>query len=210
MGKDTAILYMIRHGMTFGNSLSRYIGTTDEPVLDTELARLTALAEKYRETGQLPEQAASLWVSPLLRCRQTAGIFYPDAAQRIVAELRECDFGRFENKNYKEMDGDPEYQAWIDSNGTLPFPGGESVEGFTARTVRGLRQAVEEAQLPHAVEATRLEHLVGHRGAGVDRGEEQAEGAHQRGDQHGPVGVGDPDRAEQEDEYHGKYVLNLQ
>lgn len=146
MGKDTAILYMIRHGMTFGNSLSRYIGTTDEPVLDTEPARLTALAEKYRETGQLPEQAASLWVSPLLRCRQTAGIFYPDAAQRTVAELRECDFGRFENKNYKEMDGDPEYQAWIDSNGTLPFPGGESVEGFTARTVRGLRQAVEEAQ----------------------------------------------------------------
>ena len=26
-------LYMIRHGMTYGNTQGRYIGTTDEPLL---------------------------------------------------------------------------------------------------------------------------------------------------------------------------------
>ena len=38
------------------------------------------------------------------------------------AFLKECDFGLFENKSYEELSDCPEYQAWIDSNGTLPFP----------------------------------------------------------------------------------------
>ena len=138
-------LYVIRHGMTYGNSLARYIGVTDEPLMEGEEVRLRTTAALYRETGQIPDRAEALWVSPLLRCRQTAAVFYPEAEQHCTADLRECHFGKFENRNYREMDGDPDYQAWIDSNATLPFPGGESVEGFTARTVNGFRRAVEEA-----------------------------------------------------------------
>ena len=142
--RDSVNIYLIRHGTTYGNSLARYIGVTDEPLLDGEPERLKGLAAAYRQAGLIPEEAAHIWVSPLMRCRQTASAFYPDAEQHIVSDLRECDFGKFENKNYKEMDGDPDYQKWVDSNATLPFPGGESVEGFTARTVSGLRQAAEE------------------------------------------------------------------
>ena len=43
------------------------------------------------------------------------------------------DFGAFEGKNYLQLQGDKEYQAWIDSNGTLPFPDGESREEFVER-----------------------------------------------------------------------------
>ena len=60
----------------------------------------------------------------------------------VVPELTECDFGRFENRNYLEMTDDAEYQAWIDSNGMLPFPGGESREGFQERTLAGLRKVL--------------------------------------------------------------------
>ena len=29
----------------------------------------------------------------------------------VVEELAECDFGKFENRNYEELSGMPEYQA---------------------------------------------------------------------------------------------------
>lgn len=47
------------------------------------------------------------------------------------------DFGTFEGHDYKELSGDPAYQNWIDSGGTLPFPGGESREEFVRRSVAG-------------------------------------------------------------------------
>lgn len=58
------------------------------------------------------------------------GSFFQEKGFHIIEELSECDFGEFENKNYKELSGNQDYQRWIDSNGTLPFPGGESREAF--------------------------------------------------------------------------------
>ena len=64
-------------------------------------------------------------VSPMRRCIQTARLIYPDKEAVIVEDLRECDFGTFEGKNYRQLSGNTEYQRWIDSNATIPFPGGE-------------------------------------------------------------------------------------
>lgn len=119
-------LYLIRHGMTFGNTLGRYIGTTDEPLTEDGRAALEQLSYPGTEL---------LFASPLLRCRETAGILFPEMKPEIVKGFAECDFGAFENKNYKELDGNGDYQRWIDSNGTLPFPGGESPEAFRKRCV---------------------------------------------------------------------------
>ena len=107
---------LIRHSKTAGNLLERYIGITDEPLCREGIA---LLKEKT-----YPE-ADGLYVSPLKRCRETGKILYPQLTQHVEERLRECDFGEFENKNYKELDGNPRYQAWVDSGGTLPFPGGE-------------------------------------------------------------------------------------
>ena len=89
-------LYLIRHGQTPGNKLQRYIGTTDEP-LSTE-------GKEFLEklTYPMPE---ALYVSPLCRCVETAGILFPGKSFHIIEELSECDFGEFENKNYKELSG---------------------------------------------------------------------------------------------------------
>ena len=88
----------------------------------------------------------ALYVSPLLRCRQTAELLFPGIVQSIVPDFRECDFGSFENKNYRELSGDAAYQAWIDSGGTLPFPGGESRDEFPERCVRAFRGMLAEAE----------------------------------------------------------------
>jgi len=91
------------------------------------------------------------------RCIQTAGLVYDCANPFVIEEWQEIDFGRFEGKNYRELSGNAEYQAWLDSNGELPFPGGESRENFIARNRRGLEKAAKElakrAAAPNAVAA---------------------------------------------------------
>ena len=56
------------------------------------------------------------------------------------------DFGEFEGKNYIELQKNPNYQAWIDSGGTLAFPGGESKAAFLQRCCQALEQALQRQQ----------------------------------------------------------------
>ena len=120
-------VYLIRHGQTRGNLEGRYIGCkTDEPLCEQGEARLSALC--------MPK-VSRVFVSPMRRCIQSAQILFPGAETVIVNNFRECDFGDFEGKNYAELNGDPSYQAWIDSGGELPFPNGESRKQFAERCV---------------------------------------------------------------------------
>jgi alpha-ribazole phosphatase len=42
-------------------------------------------------------------------------------------------FGSFENRNFRDLEADPAYAAWVASGCELPCPGGESREEFTRR-----------------------------------------------------------------------------
>lgn len=130
-------LYLIRHGMTLGNVEHRYIGRqTDEPLSEDGRQQLEKRKDQWAQvcrTWDIPY----VFVSPMLRCRQTAEILFPQIPQIEIDPWREMDFGEFEGKNYIELQKNPNYQAWIDSNGTLPFPGGESREAFIKRCEQG-------------------------------------------------------------------------
>lgn len=118
---------LIRHGQTHGNTEHRYIGCrTDEPLCAQGIA---ALKEKKYPAVQ------RVFVSPMMRCLETAALIYPGVPVEVIDGFRECDFGEFENKNYVELNGRADYQAWIDSNGKMSFPGGENRVEFTARCV---------------------------------------------------------------------------
>ena len=127
-------LLLIRHGETAGNKLKRYIGKrTDESLCREGMYELEKLVYP---------SVQAVYTSPMLRCTQTAGILFPGKKLNIIDELAECDFGEFENKNYMELSGNELYQAWVDSGGLLPFPGGESREEFKHRNVIGFQRAV--------------------------------------------------------------------
>lgn len=128
-------VYLIRHSYTEGNLFKRYIGRTDEPLCEEGIRLLQ---------GRCYPVAEKLVVSPMHRCIQSAELIYPNQSYEIVEDLRECDFGLFENKNYKELDGNEYYQRWIDSMGTLPFPEGESREEFRERTLAAFQRVVEQ------------------------------------------------------------------
>lgn len=130
----TVQIHLIRHGLTAGNREHRYVGRTDEPLC---AEGVQALADVEAPEAEL------LFVSPMRRSVETARILYPQLEAVPVPELSECDFGAFEGKNWRELSDDPDYQRWIDSGGTLPFPGGESREAFCARCRAGFSQVME-------------------------------------------------------------------
>ena len=55
-------------------------------------------------------------------------------------DLRECNFGIFENKNYLELQNEPIYQQWIDSNGTMDFPQGDCLKEWKNRNVQAFQR----------------------------------------------------------------------
>lgn len=144
------VFYLIRHGKTRGNLERRYIGVTDEPLCDQGISELKDSKSKF------PIQ--KLFVSPMLRCRETADILFPGMEQEIVEDFRECDFGLFENKNYLELAREPEYQRWVDSQGMLPFPGGECRENFSKRCVSAFYQMEDKCLREQTVSAAMVVH----------------------------------------------------
>lgn len=127
---------LIRHGLTSGNIEKRYIGRTDEQLSPDGIVQLSA---------NIFPRCDILICSPMRRCTETAELLFPGQPQIICPELKECDFGRFEGKNYLELSCDPEYQKWIDSGGKLTFPDGESPEHFRSRTVSAFISVLAEA-----------------------------------------------------------------
>ena len=161
-------LFFIRHGETEGNLHKRYIGRTDEPLCEDGISRFVSLpaTEKW-----LFMEPLTVVVSPMLRCLQSAALILgadAEAARQahtgegvrrlllstahargideihIEEDLRECDFGTFENKNWQEMENQKDYQRWIDSGGEAPFPGGESAEGFKERSCSCFARLMEK------------------------------------------------------------------
>ena len=129
-------IILIRHAQTHGNLEKRYIGTTDEPV--------TPEGVKLLQQHSYP-QADAVYTSPMLRCVQSAQIVYPNLNPIVVPDLKECNFGIFEGKNYLELSDSTAYQAWIDSNGKLPFPDGESRTEFSKRCINAFQVAINQA-----------------------------------------------------------------
>lgn len=129
---------LIRHGATAGNAEKRYIGArTDEPLSSEGRRQLRGL--HFRRPDRL-------YASPMRRCIETAEILFDGQNVWTIENFRETDFGAFEGKNYRDLAGNPVYQAWIDSNGEMAFPGGESRENFIRRSAAGFREMVQDIE----------------------------------------------------------------
>jgi alpha-ribazole phosphatase len=131
-------IYFIRHGATQANEEHRYLGRTDLSLSAHGRGKLAELAEKKTYPA-----VDAILTSPMARCRESAEILYPAQPLLEVPEWCEMDFGDFEMKNYEELNGNPAYQRWVDSGGSMPFPGGEDRASFVGRVVCGMENAAE-------------------------------------------------------------------
>ncbi len=132
-------VYLIRHGQTKGNLEKRYVGSTDESLTREGAKGLLEKRGKYSPVEMV-------FTSPMKRCLETAEILFPGIPCRKIKGLEECDFGEFEYENYQSLKEDARYQAWIDSGGSLPFPGGESREEFQKRCCQAFLEACQTAE----------------------------------------------------------------
>lgn len=126
---------LIRHSKTKGNVEKRYIGSTDESLCEAGIDLI--------KSKSFPK-AKIVYCSPLARCVETSKLIYNDIEPIIYKDLRECNFGLFENKNYKELEGNIHYKKWIESNGTLNFPEGESPKEFKTRCVHQFDEIIND------------------------------------------------------------------
>lgn len=133
----TLKIHIIRHGMTDANILGQYIGSrTDMPLSPQGVEELRLL----RENMDYPI-IERLYSSPMMRCKQTAGILYPDNSINVIDKLREYDFGDFEGKTAHQLEGYPSFADWTSGKISAP-PGGESNEDFVKRICVGFNEIV--------------------------------------------------------------------
>lgn len=131
---------LIRHGITEGNKQKRYIGTTDESLSLSGIYDLfqSVSKEKYPKCNKI-------YLSPMKRCIETANIIYPKIDSEIVNDLRETNFGDFENKNFDELKNDKNYKLWLDKGGQLTFPNGEDRKTFSLRCEKAFEEIINKS-----------------------------------------------------------------
>ncbi len=132
-------ILLLRHARTKGNEEKRYMGMrSDEPVSDAGLKQLEGT-----DMDKVPA-FDRVFCSPMQRCIITAERIFPGKETESVQELTEMDFGLYEGKNFEELKDDPYYNEWIASNGRLPFPDGEDMAGFTARSLKAFKGILDK------------------------------------------------------------------
>lgn len=146
-------LILIRHLKTPGNEKRQYIGSTDEALSEQEVQNFV---QKQKRENYPPVQ--QVITSPMKRCIQTAELIYSKNQVMQEVLLKECDFGIFEGKTYEELKDKAEYQAWLDSGGTIAFPEGEEQKEFRLRCVRGMLCQVDRLCKEHVESAAFVVH----------------------------------------------------
>ena len=109
-------LLFIRHGTTMENLERRFLGVTDSPLCEQGIDEAKKAAESIPPVEHI-------YISPLLRCRQTADILWPNMGQTVISELRETDFGPFEGKKHSELIIDPLYSLWLENENAPELAG---------------------------------------------------------------------------------------
>ncbi|NTW77162.1 MAG: histidine phosphatase family protein, partial [Syntrophaceae bacterium] len=122
-------LVMIRHGVLDSEYHGRFMGKTD--------VGLSAAGQKQAAALALPMdnlREAHFIVSPLRRTLETARLALAASGQSfdIDSDLREIDFGLWEEKTFAEISmTDPAgVERWSNFDNDFVFPGGEAIQSF--------------------------------------------------------------------------------
>lgn len=120
-------VHLVRHELTQANIERRYIGWTDQPIIQRVKANISVTP-------------AVVFGSDLLRCRQTASCYFPDVPFVADERLRELHFGDFEMKTYEDLQYLPDYRSWVDDPFQATPPHGESFAAFQHRVLTAFQE----------------------------------------------------------------------
>jgi alpha-ribazole phosphatase len=133
-------LLLLRHAAIESGHAHRLIGATDVGLAPMAPGHADALAARIKGYG--PQHC---FLSPKLRCRLTAEALGLSLPTEVDDNLREIDFGRWENRTIDEIgasDGEL-LSRWADFDRDFAFPEGESIGGFWDRVCGVARRICE-------------------------------------------------------------------
>jgi len=158
----TSCIHFIRHGITEGIINKWFYGEADLPLIEEGLMELNKFK---KENIYPPLEGASCYTSGMLRANQTFEAIYPGSQYKVIKNLREMSFGRWECKTFDQLKTLEGFDMWInDKSGTFTFPGGESPVGFYNRVERGLNELLEEHEKQKSVKGCSSSIVVCHGG----------------------------------------------
>ncbi len=132
-------LALVRHGETIWNAENRYAGSTDIPLSKRGLEQAEQLA-RWASAADL----AAIWVSPLLRARETAAPSerVTGLTARVDSRLREIHFGRGEGLTEIEIEHSfPQAFAAFEADPVVHhLPGGEDPRDVALRAIECFRE----------------------------------------------------------------------
>lgn len=145
-------LHLIRHGETEGNQKKICVGArTDLPLAPEGVLELRRLMEAS------PYPAVPrVYASPMLRCRETAEILFPEIATEPLEGLRECDLGQFEGRPFAELNEEEAFLLWLE--GKAPPPGGETFEALGNRVTAAFEYILNDMMRRRIAEAAAVTH----------------------------------------------------
>ena len=131
-------LILIRHGALDSTCSNRFIGKTDVGLSEHGRKQSEAISGPISRL-----KAAHFIASPLRRTCETARLALSPSGQHfdIDSDLREIDFGAWEQKTFSEMSAeDPaSVTLWNHFDDNFMFPEGEALQSFIER-IRGFAQ----------------------------------------------------------------------
>lgn len=132
-------LILVRHGETEGESRIRYYGSTDVELSAEGLAQMRQVARELRN-----QPTDLVLASTLRRSWGGARVVGGGASVRLLAGLREIDFGRWEGLTKPEIQAqDPVlYEDWQRGADGFEYPGGELRADFQSRVSADLEMAL--------------------------------------------------------------------
>ncbi|GAB3651243.1 histidine phosphatase family protein [Ramlibacter alkalitolerans] len=146
MTVDATELVLVRHGETDMNRELRFQGQVNVGLNAIGLAQARRLAARLAG-----EKADAVYVSDLLRARQTAEPIAGELALQPVADagLREQAFGRVDGMRVDDIKRDhPEaWEGWLRFEQDFAMPEGESTRAFHTRVMDAVQRVV--AAHPH-------------------------------------------------------------
>ncbi len=145
------------HSITEDNEHGTATGWLPGALSAAGRAAAAALGERRRDSG-----AAAIYVSDLLRARQTTDIAFPDPSIPVISDtrLRECNYGEWNGMAVSRLRVERAQRIHV------PFPGGESYRQVVDRTRAFLADllAARDGQtiivVAHSANRWAIEHLL--------------------------------------------------
>lgn len=144
---EPVVIDLLRHGEVAAEGWA-FRGSTDIPLSETGWQQMRKVGQRLAS-----ETFTQIATSPLIRCHHFSREFsqHIDAPMRLLPEMREMDFGKWENRDFEELEAEcgDMLRRFRESPVGIHPPEGEAFDMFSIRVIESWQSWVSGASGEH-------------------------------------------------------------